>query len=445
MKVVVVGGGAAGLAAAYTLRRLGLGIQVTLLEASPHVGGRMAGDEIDGFRIDTGAQMFILKDETVLWLCEELGVPLGPYGSDTGFYDKGKFHPIGRDQYLKSILAILSPAERSQLDKFADVLRAQPSVYDYSQFLSLDTEESITEYLEKNGGADLLEKVFQNSITARTLAQPEDVGVAFGMLLLRAFIFDTSLATLTPREGIGAFAAALAQACKGAIRVSTPVQRVVIEDGTVKGVTTAEGFMAADAVICATTATAALKIIPDLPANISRVLQNVTYSRACHVVLGADDPLFPQGWFGISLPRSTGSFMAYCLDGAYKGSLLAPQGKHYLSAFLFNVRGPSDDLLALSDEEITSKLRKDLRKYAIPIPETPLFTRVYRWPEATCLMPGGMLKKIAHMRRSVHANCRGLFLAGDYMRLPSVNGALLSGIDAAKAVAEFHSKSAIGA
>ena len=201
MKVVVVGGGAAGLAAAYTLRRLGLGIQVTLLEASPHVGGRMAGDEIDGFRIDTGAQMFILKDETVLWLCEELGVPLGPYGSDTGFYDKGKFHPIGRDQYLKSILAILSPAERSQLDKFADVLRAQPSVYDYSQFLSLDTEESITEYLEKNGGADLLEKVFQNSITARTLAQPEDVGVAFGMLLLRAFIFDTSLATLTPREG----------------------------------------------------------------------------------------------------------------------------------------------------------------------------------------------------------------------------------------------------
>ena len=445
IKVVVVGGGAAGLAAAYTLCRLG--IRVTLLEANSRVGGRIAGDEIDGFRIDTGAQMFSSTYATTLRLCEELDVPLEPFAPDMGFYSKGKFHPIVRDRSakglwtnLKSFFAILPPAELWQLAKFTGVLRSRvedATFSDHSQLLSLDTEESIAEFIKKNGGADLLEKVFQNSISALTLAQPEDVGAAFGMALLRIFICDASLTTLTPKEGIGALAAALAQACAGDIRVSTAAQRVVIENGTVKGVTTAEGFIAADAVICATTATAALKIIPDLPADINRVLQNVTYSRACHVVLGADDPLFPQGLFGISLPRSTGSFMVNCHDGAYKASLSAPQGKHYLSAFLFNVRGPGDDLLALSDEEITSRLRKDLRKYAIPIPETPLFTRVYRWPEAVCLMPGGMLKKIDHMRRTVHASCRGLFFAGEYMRLPSVNGALTSGMDAAEEVAEF--------
>ena len=42
MRVVIVGGGAAGLSAAYTLKRLGL--TATLLEAENRVGGRLAGD-----------------------------------------------------------------------------------------------------------------------------------------------------------------------------------------------------------------------------------------------------------------------------------------------------------------------------------------------------------------------------------------------------------------
>ena len=42
------------------------------------------------------------------------------------------------------------------------------------------------------------------------------------------------------------------------------------------------------------------------------------------------------------------------------------------------------------------------------------------------------MKKIAHMRQTENQGCRGLFLAGEYMRVPSVNRAVVSGIDAAK-------------
>lgn len=129
--------------------------------------------------------------------------------------------------------------------------------------------------------------------------------------------------------------------------------------------------------------------------------------------------------------------MANCNDGARKASLSAPQGKNYLSAFLFNMRGQGGDPLALSDEEIEHRVLEDLRTYGIHVPVPPLFTRVYRWPEAVCLAPGGMLKEINHMRRTAHPGCRGLFLAGEYMRLPSVNGALLSGMDAAEAAIGF--------
>lgn len=55
-KVVVVGGGAAGLAATYTLRKHGT--DVTLFEASDRAGGRMYGEVVDGFYVDSGACIF---------------------------------------------------------------------------------------------------------------------------------------------------------------------------------------------------------------------------------------------------------------------------------------------------------------------------------------------------------------------------------------------------
>nr|WP_265737771.1 NAD(P)/FAD-dependent oxidoreductase [Actinacidiphila oryziradicis] len=53
--VVVIGAGLAGLAAARHLADAGL--RVTVVEADDHVGGRMATDKVDGFRLDRGPQL----------------------------------------------------------------------------------------------------------------------------------------------------------------------------------------------------------------------------------------------------------------------------------------------------------------------------------------------------------------------------------------------------
>src|SRR6266536_2591980 len=72
--VIVVGGGIAGLSAAYELSRTPMSFVV--LEARPRAGGVVLSEEIDGFTIDAGPDSLLVQRPDGIRLCEELG--LGP-------------------------------------------------------------------------------------------------------------------------------------------------------------------------------------------------------------------------------------------------------------------------------------------------------------------------------------------------------------------------------
>ena len=59
--VLIIGSGMGGLAAALRLRRLGL--DVTVLEKRPRVGGRSYVIQEDGFRVDTGPTILVMKEQ----------------------------------------------------------------------------------------------------------------------------------------------------------------------------------------------------------------------------------------------------------------------------------------------------------------------------------------------------------------------------------------------
>ena len=71
---------------------------------------------------------------------------------------------------------------------------------------------------------------------------------------------------------------------------------------------------------------------------------------------------------------------------------------------------------------------------ALPADDEGLFYRVYRWEEALCMGSPGMLATMANVPKQLAGRIDNLFLAGDYMRVPSVNGALASGVGAAEGV-----------
>lgn len=71
-RVVVIGGGIAGLVAALECAKIGM--QVTLVEASTVLGGTIRGAELAGHMLDVGAQGFGTRDGIVRELVDELGL-----------------------------------------------------------------------------------------------------------------------------------------------------------------------------------------------------------------------------------------------------------------------------------------------------------------------------------------------------------------------------------
>ena len=71
MKVAVIGGGIAGLVAAY---RLAGSADVVVLEGSPRCGGKLAGADLDGLGVDVGAESVLARRPEAVELARELGL-----------------------------------------------------------------------------------------------------------------------------------------------------------------------------------------------------------------------------------------------------------------------------------------------------------------------------------------------------------------------------------
>ena len=73
-RVVVVGGGVAGLTAAHRLTRAAAAPAVTVLEADARVGGKVRSVRVGGLDLEAGADSFVARKPWAVDLCRELGL-----------------------------------------------------------------------------------------------------------------------------------------------------------------------------------------------------------------------------------------------------------------------------------------------------------------------------------------------------------------------------------
>lgn len=72
--VIVVGGGISGLAAAHALASGSNPPRITVLEGSPRLGGKLAGDELEGVPVDLGAESVLARRPEAVELIKAVGL-----------------------------------------------------------------------------------------------------------------------------------------------------------------------------------------------------------------------------------------------------------------------------------------------------------------------------------------------------------------------------------
>ena len=99
--VVVIGGGIAGLAAAFYLRDEP--VRVTVLEGSPRLGGKLSASDVAGVSMDEGAEALLARRPEGVALIEATGLAadLVPAGvTSSAIYTRGAMRSLPRRQFM---------------------------------------------------------------------------------------------------------------------------------------------------------------------------------------------------------------------------------------------------------------------------------------------------------------------------------------------------------
>ena len=99
--VVIVGGGIAGLAAAFFLRDEP--VRVTVLEGSPRLGGKLSVSEVAGVPVDEGAEALLVTRPEGTELIAEVGLAgdrVAPGTTSSAIWTLGALRPLPRRQFM---------------------------------------------------------------------------------------------------------------------------------------------------------------------------------------------------------------------------------------------------------------------------------------------------------------------------------------------------------
>src|SRR5205807_1315743 len=107
--VLIVGAGLAGLCAARRLHEADVSFQI--LEASDGVGGRVRTDEVEGFLLDRGFQVYLTASPEGRRVLDPDELDLRPFDRGAAVWYKGRFHHLAdpRQAPLKALLSLGSP------------------------------------------------------------------------------------------------------------------------------------------------------------------------------------------------------------------------------------------------------------------------------------------------------------------------------------------------
>lgn len=432
--VAVVGGGPAGMAAAWRLHRAG--VPVTVFEAEEWLGGRTRTDRLEGFTIDAGAQLFGSMFTRFRELARQLGLEgelIRASGRDA-LWREGRAHEV----VYGSVTSMLASGGLSWRTKMRLGTTYVPFLQRHSDVLDLHApelaaeagldQESIAEWGQRALDRDFVEHLVYPQLSAYYGALPEETAAGLYHTLARYGI-DVSVYAL--RSGAASLYEAIADRLEAAgreVKRGTRVEALEVARQAVRVALGGEVRDFAGAVV-ATPAPVACELLRGAPAGLQQWLQGVRYRPALTVALLLDQS-FPVRYFGISFARSSArTVVAACVE-ENKHPALVPEGKGLVVAFARPDVAP--DLVQAEPRRILDAVLPDLEGPFPGIEARITRAKVYRWPVGNPVFYPGYLSRLAVFRRQGVEEDAPVAVAGDYQYASSVEGAVTAGLQAAE-------------
>ncbi len=271
-RIAVLGAGPMGLAVAYQLTRDGH--HPVVFEADDRVGGMTAVFDFNGIDIERFYHFHCISDSGFLNMLDELGISDQMHWVETrmGYFYQEKLHPWGNP------IALLKFPGLSFVAKFRYGLHAFLATK-RKDWRPLDNEEA-TSWIRRWVGEEAFEVLWRKLFDYKFYDHAYGLSAAWIWSRIRRI--GTSRYNLF-REKLGYLEGGshtLLEALKanieqngGEIHLSSPVSRVVMEEGAVKGIQQGETFHAFDKVISTIPLPYVPRLMPDLPPNILQAYQ----------------------------------------------------------------------------------------------------------------------------------------------------------------------------
>lgn len=429
MKIIVIGAGLGGLAAAWTLRSRG----VTVLESSTQVGGRMRSEHVDGATMELGAQFLSSRYTVVPALARSVGIALARVEPGTAVVREGRLRRFRSDRPLTAFTGGLLPwrAAARAVTGLARVtsLTSGRSIDDLTAWADLDDEPAATWALRTLGP----------DVTQRLL-EPTVHGFYFQSMADNSAVLPAAVAafgarpgsTLTIDGGLGRLPQALANHLD--VRLGCPVRTVRREGGRAV-VTTDSGDVRADRVIIAVPGPAASTMLRDAD-DAERRLMATPYSTGLLVGIPLSRPLDVEqlgGAYGVLVHPDEPTVVAALTVAsrahrrAATTDLVTVMLTHRTATELASVE---DHVVAAVAMEALEALHPGLGGL---LPSDSARARVVRHPHAMPSCPPGHAAAVAAYRAARRTTRQDdpVVLAGDYLGFPWTDSAAATGIWAA--------------
>ena len=453
-RVVIVGGGISGLAAAHRLLELGLDkSQITLIEASARLGGTIATEHRDGFLLERGPDSFISEKPEAVSLAKRLGlesrlIETNERHRRSFIVRKGRLRPVPEGFQL------LAPSRvwpfittdifslTGKLRMAADLLLPRENGKD---------DESLASFVRRRLGQEALERMAQPMVGGIYTADPETLSLRATLprfldmesnhrsVILAMMRQGRQRGTSGARYslflsfdgGMEVLVKALASTIPN-VQLNTRVEEIK-KSNSGWAITTNKESFEADAVCLALPAYTAAKLLETVNARLASQLNAIRYASTATINFGYPRAAIkhPLDGFGFVVPFIEKRSLLACTFSNVKFPGRAPDDHVLLRAFAGGALQP--EVFAAPD--LVTRVETDLREL-LNIDRPPLFTEVAKWERSMPQYELGHLDRVQAIESEIK-ELPGLALAGNAYRGAGIPDCIRSGEAAAEVLFNY--------